>query len=329
MKRITIKDIARELGIHHSTVSRALRGNAKINAATAEKVIKYASERGYLINRNALHLRGTASNIIGVVVPNIHHSFFSNYVSIITRLAYSSVYIVAVFQSEESMVREEEIIKSIIQQNIAGVLVSLSMETTTVSHLTQLDKYKIPLVCFDRVSPLLSKPAVVLDNRLALSRTVERLQVNGFSKIAYLSGIPSVHLFSERQEGYRQGVKAEGIQYENCVVMSNGFTVQQGYEATMQLFGEKDKPDALIFDSHLLAWGAIQYMRTGKKKLLDKMAFASFGGYPWLSYAVPNSVMIQQPEEKMAEASFRLLMEELANPGANEGQILKFDADLY
>src|SRR5690554_7758861 len=76
MKRITIKDIAKEFGVHHSTVSRALRGSSDINAATRSAIVQYARDKGYQINRNALHLRGAGSNIIGVVVPNIHHSFF-------------------------------------------------------------------------------------------------------------------------------------------------------------------------------------------------------------------------------------------------------------
>lgn len=328
MKRITIKDIARELGIHHSTVSRALRGSPEINAITIEKVMRYASERGYQINRNALFLRGSQSNIIGVIVPNIHHSFFSNFVSIVTKLASASGYMVAVFQSEESVIQEKEIVKSIMQQNIAGVISSLSMETCDVSHFQQLDSYKIPFVCFDRISPLLSKSAVVLDNESALKNVVLKLHSKGFKKMAYLSGVPSIHLFKERQKGYFLGLKEINSQYENCKAITEGFSIENGFEVALKLFNRKNKPDALIFDSHVLAWGALNYLKTSNKELLPKIGIASFGGYPWLSLATPNALVIQQPEEKMAEASFNLLMENIKKPDSREIKTLMFQAEI-
>jgi LacI family transcriptional regulator len=113
-KRITIKDIALDLGMHHSTVSRALRSSSEINKETKNKVLKYAALKGYQVNRNAFHLRGTGSNIIGIIVPNIQHSFFSNFVSIVTRMAFDVGYIVAVFQSEESVEQEKEILNTLV-----------------------------------------------------------------------------------------------------------------------------------------------------------------------------------------------------------------------
>ena len=328
MKRITIKDIARELGIHHSTVSRALRSSPEINAETRETIIKYAAENGYQVNRNALHLRGVRSNIIGVIVPNIHHSFFSNFVSNVTRLAYASGYIVAVFQSEESVEQEKEIIKSIIQQNLAGVISSLSMETTDVSHFQQLDKYKIPMICFDRINTSLQKSTVVLDNVSALKNVVLRLNGMGFSKIAYLSGVPSIHLFQERQKGYYLGLSEVNLPFNKCICISDGFTIDHGFEVTKQLFNEVEMPDALIFDSHLLAWGGLNYLKAHKPEFLNSIGIASFGGFSRFFLFESNIIFIQQPEEKMAEASFNLLLDAMLNPTKNEVKSIMFQAEL-
>jgi LacI family transcriptional regulator len=328
MKRITIKDIARDLGIHHSTVSRALRASPEINAETIDRVVSYARKNSYQINRNALHLRGTGSNIIGVVVPNIYHNFFSNFVSIVTRLAFASGYIVAVFQSDESVEQEKVIIKSIIQQNIAGVISSLSMETTDVNHFKQLEQYKIPLICFDRIDTSLKKSTVVLDNESALKDVVLNLHNRGYTKIGYLSGTQTIHLFKERQKGYFMGVKEIDSLYKKCVSISDGFTIDRGFEVTKQLFNDADKPDALIFDSHFLAMGALHYLKTFFPDLIDKIGIASFGGYPWLSFSAVNTLIIQQPEEKMAEASFGLLKEAIENPTNYSISALKFQAEL-
>jgi LacI family transcriptional regulator len=328
MKRITIKDIARDLGIHHSTVSRALRSSPEINSNTIDRVLNYAAQSGYQLNRNALHLRGSGSNIIGVVVPNIYHSFFSNFVSIITRLAFASGYIVAVFQSEESVKQEKEIIKSIIQQNIAGVISSLSMESTDVSHFMQLEQYKIPLVCFDRINTTLKQSTVVLDNESALRNVVLTLHTKGYTRIAYFSGNPSIHLFNERQKGYFSGLSEINSQYKKCLRISDGFTFKRGFELTQQLFNSDEKPDALIFDSHFLAVGALHYLKTSGTDSINRTGIASFGGYPWLSLAAPNALIIQQPEEKMAEASFGLLKEAIQNPANKNISALKFQAEL-
>jgi LacI family transcriptional regulator len=328
MKRLTIKDIARELGMHHSTVSRALRSSPEINADTIDRVVNYATQQGYHVNRNALNLRGAGSNIIGVIVPNIYHSFFSNFVSIVTRLAFSAGYIVAVFQSEESLEQEKEIIKSIIQQNIAGVISSLSMETTEVSHFQQLAQYKIPLVCFDRIHPTLERSTVVLDNETTLKNVVAKLNIKGYSKIAYLSGNPAINLFQKRQEGYYCGLEEIKLSYQKCVVITQGFTIDQGFKTTKELIEGDIMPDAIIFDSHILAWGGLSYLKSSNERLLDTFGIASFGGDPWLSIAVPNIVSIQQPEERMAKASFDLLAKAIRNPSNTEIKAVKLQAKI-
>ncbi len=320
MKRITIKDIARELHIHHSTVSRALRRSKEINQETIERVVKYATENGYEINRSALHLRGTGNNIIGVVVPNIYHNFFSNFVSIITRLAFTSGYIVSVFQSEESYEQEKEIVKSIIQQNLAGVIASISMETTDVTHFQQLSRYKIPLVCFDRTHKTLDRPKVILDNELALKNSITKLQNKGYSRIAYLSGNPEIDLFNNRQKGYYLGLQQNNLQYRHCIAITDTFTIEKGFNTTRQLMESSHKPDAIIFDSHILTWGALKYLKSLENNLLNEICLASFGGNPLLTIAAPNTLSIQQPEEEMAQASFNLLVQAINAPDNNDNK---------
>ena len=128
-KRITIKDIARELNIHHSTVSRALRNDPRVNEKTRDLVLAFAQEHEYQTNMNAVQLRGTGNNAIALIVPNINHSFFSDIVSKLTNLAYEKGYVISVFQSNEEYLQEKEIINTIIQHNFAGVIVSIAKDT--------------------------------------------------------------------------------------------------------------------------------------------------------------------------------------------------------
>lgn len=328
MKRVTIKDIANNLGLHHSTVSRALRFSSEVNVETRERVINYAQSKGYQINRNALLLRGVRSNIIGVIVPNIHHNFFSNFVSIVTRLAFEAGFIVAIFQSEESLVQEIEIVNSIIQQNLAGVIFSHSMETEEVSHFNKLEQYKIPIVCFDRVTKSLNKSAVVLNNEITLKNAIERLSAMGYSKIAYVSGASSIQLFRERQKGYISGLEDINSSFRNCVTLSGAFTIQKGHESIKEIWKNDEKPDALIFDSHLLAIGALNYLKKNHPKCTDNLGIASFGGDPCLSLYADNTIIIKQPEKQMAEAALKLLLSAIDNPTADKVEIIEFQAEI-
>ncbi|ASB48781.1 hypothetical protein CDL62_06370 [Alkalitalea saponilacus] len=328
MKRITIKDIAKELGLHHSTVSRALRFSSVINPATRDRVINYAESKGYQVNRNALQLRGLGSNIIGVIVPNIHHNFFSNFVSNITRKAFESGYIVAVFQSEESLKQETEIIHSIIQQNLAGVVSSHSMETQDTSHFNLLEKYKIPLVCFDRVNSSLKKSSVVLKNESALKSVVMRLGKEGYSKVAYFSGSSSIQLFKDRQRGYTLGVKEIKSSYLNCINIPGAFSVQKGKEIAKELFRIREKPDAIVFDSHFLALGALNYLKESEPDRLKTIGIASFGADTFSPVSSIKTLIIKQPEKEMAEMAFSLLMEAIRHPDDHDIKTMEFNAEI-
>jgi LacI family transcriptional regulator len=306
MKRVTIKDIAKELNLHHSTVSRALRDEKSINPETRKKVMIYAHQRGYQVNRSALQLRGERNNVIGVVVPNINHSFFSNYVSLVTDLAFKHGFVVSVFQSNESLEQEQEIISALIQQNVAGVMASVSMETKNASHFSQLQQFQIPLVLFDRVDFSLDVPKVVLNNREILNRTVSLLASRGFSRIAYLSGLPVTNVFRDRQEGYLSGITHEGLGYRKCMVVPD-FTIEKSQNAINHLF-ERNAPDALICDSHIFMLGTLIKLKELGMKVPENFGLAGFGSFDGMLLISPGLLILQQPESDMAEAAFNLLL---------------------
>lgn len=316
MKRVTIKDIAKELNLHHSTVSRALRDGKSINPQTREKVLAYARKRGYQVNRSALQLRGDKNNVIGVVVPNINHSFFSNYVSLVADLAFKHGYVVSVFQSNESLEQEQEIIKALIQQNVSGVIASVSMETKNASHFSLLNDFHIPLILFDRVDFSLPVPKVVLNNSEVLQNTVQLFASRGYKRVAYLSGTPVSSVFADRQKGYFEGIERAGLSYRQCKIIKN-FTIDESQEALSQLFAN-DVPDALICDSHIFMLGAIMKLQKMGMKIPDDFGLAGFGSFTGMPLISPGLIMLKQPEKEMAETAFGLLIEAIEDKNNNE-----------
>lgn len=312
-ERITIKDIARELNIHHSTVSRALRNDPRVKENTRRKILNYAREHGYQVNISALQLRGNVRNIIAVLVPNIHHMYFSNIVSLIANKAKEDNYIVSIFQSNENVKEEQEIIQTVIRNNMAGVIASISLQTEESAHFDALKRFKIPLVFFDRVCEKANVSSVTVNSKDVVTKAVEMLAQKGHDRIAHITGSTHLNVFRDRQMGYLEGLKRQGLAYQKMEVINREFTPEDGRWAIQKLLSEEPKPNALIVDSHNLNIGVIQELRAQGVKIPGDIGLISFGENPSVDVIQPGITTIVQPEEEIANASYRLLKQQLEN----------------
>jgi len=313
LKRTTIKDIAKVLKIHHSTVSRALRNDRSVSSETIKKVNDFAKEIGYQVNINALQLRGSVKNTIAIVVPNIHHNFFSNIVSLVADQAFKKGFIVSIFQSNESYLQEKEIIKTLIRNNIGGVIASVSMETINSDHFIELKKYRIPLILFDRVGTEINVPKVMVNNHEAVASAVELLVNKGFKKIAHLSGPAHINVFHDRQEGYLSAIKKYNLDYTKIIRINSAFTIDEGKNATENLFNETVKPDGLICDSHFLTLGAIFKINELNLRIPDDTGIVGFGDNPYVKTLNVGINFIIQPETAIANAVFEMIIKKIEN----------------
>jgi LacI family transcriptional regulator len=162
--QITIKDIARELGISPSTVSRALKDHPDISPETKKAVNKLAEELNYQPNSIALSLRHRKSNTIGVIIPEIVHFFFSTVISGIEDIAYGAGYSVIISQSNESYEREVMDTKAMFNNRVDGIIVSMSRETQDLGHFESIHKRGMPMVFFDRSCDLFECSNVLVDD---------------------------------------------------------------------------------------------------------------------------------------------------------------------
>jgi len=326
--RITIKDIARELNIHHSTVSRALRNDSRIKETTRNRVVQFANKHGYQINMNALQLRGGNKNVIAVIVPNIIHSFFSNIVGTLADLAYQDNYTVSVFQSNEKFERESEIIDTVIRHNVAGVIASVSMETTESLHLAKLMKYKIPLVQFDRVCDDLNVPKVIVNNSEIVSYAVEMLINKGYRRIVHISGTDRLNVYRDRQKGFTKSLDRNGIAYRKKYIIDKEFTLEDGKMAISYLFEDFLKPDAVICDSYILLLGAIQKLREMNLNIPGDVGIIGFGESPSLQLIQPRITSISQPHGEVAKKSYELLLKQINGKEKGITECITFSAKI-
>jgi LacI family transcriptional regulator len=312
--RITIKDIARELDIHHSTVSRALRNDPRINTQTKRKIQDYAEHHGYRQNIQAVHFRGNGGNVIAMLTPNINHRFFSNMINHITNFAYEKNFVISVFQSNESFEQEQSIIDKIIQQDVTGVIASISNKTTNGDHYQDLINLNIPLVFFDRIPDNVHACSVINNNKEIVYELVEKLVKNGKKRIVHLTGPMTTSVFKERSQGYYQAIKASKIKYEKQVVFPDDFTMEAGQKVVDELFNGREKPpDAIISNSSFLTIGVIHQLNNLKISIPEEVTVAGFGDHFYNEMLHPHIISVEQPEEEMAKTAFELLLNQLSS----------------
>src|SRR5436190_4747165 len=172
---VTIKDIARALGISTSTISRALRDSYEISPKTKQLVLDCAEKLNYRPNPIALSLKERRSRSIGVVVCEIANNFFSQVIDGIESIAYDRGYNVIVSQSRESYDREVIDLQYLASRSVDGIIISLSVETTDLSHITSLQERGMPIVLFDRINNEINTHKVIVDNYKGAYEATEHL----------------------------------------------------------------------------------------------------------------------------------------------------------
>ena len=205
--QVTIKDIARELGISPSTVSKALKGHPDISSATKKAVRDLVEKWNYKPDPIALSLQSGQSKTIGVIVPEIIHYFFSTVIGGIGDLAYDSGYQVMFCQSNESYKREVNAVATLLSSRVDGILVSVTKETENFDHLRKIQDSGIPLVFFDRICTEIESDRVVVDDEEGAYKAVRHLIAVGCRNIVHLSGPPNLMIGKYRKEGYIRALK--------------------------------------------------------------------------------------------------------------------------
>ena len=161
---ITIHDIAKQLNLSASTVSRALKNNPLISEKTRKLIKKTAEEMGYHPNVLAASFRTKKTNIIGVIVPLINRHFFSSVISGIEDIAYENGFTVTISQSNDKIEKEAKIAHTLFSNRVDGLILSLGMETKSFEHLKLFTDRKIPLVLFDRVTDEIDAHKIIVDD---------------------------------------------------------------------------------------------------------------------------------------------------------------------
>ncbi len=307
---VTIKDIAKILGISVSTVSRALKDHPDISADTKEKVNEIAKKLNYRPNALALGLKSSKSKTIGVIIPEIVHFFFSSVISGIEDAAYEEGYTVIVCQTNEMYERETMLAHTLLDHRVDGVLISLAKSSMKFDHLTMLQDNGIPLVFFDRICSFIDTDSVVIDDFKGAYLATEHLIEIGCRNIVHLSAPENLMIGKLRKEGYCKALEDHDIPVDpyNIYLCDN---MEKVAEKINRIFSRKPLPDGFFAVNDSTAIAVIQEVKKAGFRVPEDMAVVGFGNGPHATISCPTLTTIDQNGYEIGYEATRFLLDRI------------------
>lgn len=309
---VTIKDIARALGISTSTVSRALRDSYEISPDTKQLVLECAEKLNYRPNPIALSLKERRSRSIGVVVCEIANNFFSQVINGIESIAYDKGYNVIISQSRESYEREVIDLQYLASRSVDGLLITLSTETSDLGHLKGLHEKGLPIVFFDRITEEINTHKVIVDNFRGAYDATEHLIRNGHQRIAALTNSEFLSITHERTAGYKEALIRNGLEVKDNLIQPcfyGGMIFEEIEDAINKLFSQRVKPDAIFATSDKLTTGCLKTLKRRGIRVPDDVSVVGFSNSDIAELIDPPLTVVRQPAFEMGKAATELLLQ--------------------
>ncbi|MDF2188619.1 LacI family DNA-binding transcriptional regulator [Paraflavitalea sp. CAU 1676] len=310
----TIKDIARQLNVATSTVSRALSGHKSIGLGMRLKVQQLAREMSYHPNRNAIAFKQRRTGIIGLIVPNLSEHFFSEAISAVEDLAMQHQYHVLIGQSHDDEEREQRIVEAMTQQRVDGIIVSLAKHTVQYDHFDRLESYHIPVVFFDRVPQTAEVHKVHFNMESGTREAIEFLIDRGHRRIALLNGPECMPSTLERTDVYKEVLAQRRIKIDMGLVASTDLMPDTTYHAMELLLAQKPRPTAVLAMNDYVALDVIEYIKQAGLELNKDLTVISYSNLPISNYLQsPPLASVEQFPYRQGEAAADLLMDLILN----------------
>ncbi|GLR15462.1 LacI family DNA-binding transcriptional regulator [Portibacter lacus] len=312
--RTTIYDIAKRLNITAATVSRALSNNSKISKKTRELVFKTAEEMNYRQNKLALALKSGKSNNVGVIVPRIDRNIFSAVIRGIEENLHSEGYQVIICQSHDDEKLEIENIDALINAQVDGIIMSLTLETSEKNKaIKRIVKKGIPLIFFDRKKDIEGVSTVTINDFEGGYKATQHLIDQGCKEIAHLAGDFAIEIYEDRYKGYREALSDNGIEFREEFLIHTSSKVEDGQKATRALLKLKERPDAIFSASDFVALGAIQELRAQGIKIPQDFCVVGFSNEPFTKFMELSMSTIDQSPRDMGKIAANVFLEQVTN----------------
>ena len=310
-RHISLKDLATELGVSISTVSRALKNHPDISPELTKKIQQLATDKKYTPNPLAMGLLRQQTKMIGVIVPDIVTHFYSSIISGIEEIAKENGYFIIIASSNESLEKEKESVNNLLKSRIEGLIVCISQQTNSFEHFEHLIQNEIPLVFFDRVVESLAVPSVTVDGADAAKNVTRHFYENSCRRIAYISGPDHLNISKHRKAGYLMGLKECGLKFNSEYLVECNLNTEEATLATRKLLSLKQIPDAIFGINDTIAFAAMKEIKKHKLKIPDDIALVGFTDEFHSTVVEPALTSVTHPMLQMGREAARLFFESI------------------
>jgi LacI family transcriptional regulator len=306
--RVSLKDLAQQLGVSIATVSRALHGSPEIGKEMQAKVKELARQLNYRPNPFAQSLRHEAPRVIGVVVPNLVTHYFASVLDGIEMEARSEGYSVISANSHESREDEQRAIDNFNSLHVEGIIACLAQETTDYSHFEEISDMGIPLVFFARTCLSDRFSCVTANGDEAAQQATQHLIDTGSRRIAFLGGPNHLDMVKRRKHGYLEALRENRIPIDRTLVACNRIDYDVALQETLRLLNMPNRPDAILAFNDIATFAAFTAIKQMGFSIPDDVALIGFTDDEHARYVTPRLSTIEDQSQLMGQRACQLLL---------------------
>lgn len=312
MNGVNIKQLANELNLATSTVSKALSDSHEISEETKRKVRELATKLNYKPNPHAASLRNKKSQTIAVIIPEISNNFFALAIDGIEEIAQQAGYQLLIYLSHENHHTEVKILDKM-DGRVDGVLICMATETNEVTHLRNLKDKRIPIVFFDRVSDKISTVKVVTNDIESAFKATEHLIQRGVKKIAYLSLSLNISVDQRRMQGFLKATEEHKFTEEQKKIVTCGINDESNYELIKNLLSGANPPEAIFACVERLAITTYMVCKDLGLRIGKDVKLLTFSNLQTAAILNPSLTTVSQPAYEIGKQAAKVLVNALKN----------------
>lgn len=327
MDRITIFDVAKKAGVSKSTVSRVLNNKGNVNGKTRKKILKVMDEMNYYPNSAARSLVTKKTNTIGLVVPDITDSFFSQYIKGAEVVGIKNDYNMMLVSSHWMVKEEWRYMKILKEDRVDGILL-ISGNNIPESYIEFLEEEKIAIVIIDRIIENNIIPTINVDNFNGAYLGTKHLLENGHRKIAIVTGPQNLNSAVQRMNGFKKAMKDYGVDDIENLIFDGYFSEKSGYQATKAILESLREFSAIFYSNDWMAIGGIKALRENRISIPEDISILACDNIKEVSLIDPPLTTLDQPRYKMGYTAMKLLIDIIQNRDKVYPNSIVFNMDL-
>ncbi len=312
MSKVNLKDLAKELNISVSTVSKALRDSYEIGDATKKKVIAKAQQMGYNPNPYAGFLRNQKSKTIAIIIPELTNNYFIQAISGAESIAQENNYHILIYTTNDNKEKEASILNHLINGRVDGVLMSVSSNTSQYDHINELIQAGIPVVFFDRICHEIETAKITTNDFASGFMATEHLIQSGCKKIAYLSISEYLSIDHKRKQGYLEALNKHDLQLDNNFVIQCSTDEKVNLQKIKKLLLGVNKPDGIFASVERLALTTYHVCKSNNITIPKDLKVISFSNLRTADLLNPSLTTITQPAFEIGKEAAVILFKHLA-----------------